>query len=123
VAGEKPRLKMKGLFLYLYDFPNTTLQADDIIVKTAQSEPSFVPLLLLFVFFVVFLGGIARQKLRIGTADYPMWAVVASLSTFIITLITSVIEGLIRLDWLAIVITVTIFSGIWLFLDRKPQEL
>src|SRR3989344_3908159 len=50
-----------------------------------------------------------------GTVDYPMWFVVASLSVFMLALITSTITGLIRLDWLVIIVVITLFSGIWLF--------
>ena len=108
---------------YLYDLPNNTSGMDQILVDTVTAVPSFAPLLLVFVFFVVFLGGIGRQKLRTGTADYSMWCVIASLSTFMITLIMSTISGIIRLDVLVIVTAVTIMSGVWFFLDRKPQEV
>ena len=94
-----------------------------MIKDTMTAVPGLISLLLLFVFFVVFLGGTARQKTRIGTADYPMWAVVASLSTFMITLILSVVEGFIRLDMLVLVVVITIFSGVWLFLDKKQSEV
>ncbi|HUU88274.1 MAG TPA: hypothetical protein VMX17_11040 [Candidatus Glassbacteria bacterium] len=108
---------------YLYELPNATKGMDDIVVQTVTAVPGFIPLLLLFVFFVVFLGGISRQKARTGTSDYAMWAVVASLSTFMVTLIMTLIEGLIRLDWLVIVVVITIFSGVWLFLDKKQSEV
>ena len=107
----------------LYDLPNATTGIDDIVVQTVTAVPSLTPLILAFVFFVVFLGGIGRQKARIGTADYPMWATVASMSTFMIALIMTMIEGIIRLDWLVVVIVITIFSGAWLFLDRKQSEV
>ena len=108
---------------YLYELPNATTGMDDIVVQTVTAVPGFIPLLLLFVFFVVFLGGISRQKARTGTSDYAMWAVVASLSTFMVTLIMTLIEGLIRLDWLVIVVVITIFSVVWLFLDKKQSEV
>ena len=108
---------------YLYELPNATAGMDDIVVQTVTAVPGFIPLLLLFVFFVVFLGGISRQKARTGTSDYAMWAVVASLSTFMVTLIMTLIEGLIRLDWLVIVVVITIFSVVWLFLDKKQSEV
>ncbi len=108
---------------YLFTQPNVTTGLDDIVVDTVTAVPSFVPLIFVFVFFVVFLGGVARQKGRTGTGDYAMWAVVASLSTLMVTLIMSIIEGLIRVDWLAIVITITIFSSVWLFLDRRQSEV
>lgn len=108
---------------YLYELPNATSGMDSIVVQTVTAVPGFIPLLLLFVFFVVFLGGISRQKARTGTSDYAMWAVVASLSTFMVTLIMTLIEGLIRLDWLVIIVVITIFSVVWLFLDKKQSEV
>lgn len=107
----------------LYDLPNATTGMDDILVETITAVPSLTPMILVFVFFVVFLGGISRQKLRTGTSDYAMWSVVASLATFMIALIMSMVEGIIRLDWLSIVIGVTILSGVWLFLDRRQSEV
>ncbi len=77
----------------------------------------------LFVWFVVMLGGVGLQTKRLGTADYPMWSVVASLSVFLLALVISVVEGLIRLEWLVIIIVITIFSGVWLFLDRRASEI
>lgn len=105
----------------LYDFPNAT-QPDDILVQLQAQVPIFTPLLLAFVWFVIATGGITRSKAKTGTADYPMWCTLASLSTFLIALIMSVISGLINLTWLVIVVVVTIFSGIWLFLDRRSSE-
>lgn len=111
------------IFYALYDLPNNTTGMDQILVDTATAVPSLIPLLLLFVFFLVFLGGVGRQKARTGEADYAMWSVVASLSMYMIALVMSVIEGLIRLDWLIIVTAVTIFSGVWLFLSRGKGVL
>jgi L-asparagine transporter-like permease len=92
-------------------------------LQTVTAVPSLVHLLLLFIWFVVFLGGISRQKARTGTSDYAMWATVASLSTFMVTLILTLIEGLLRLDWLVIVLVITLFSGVWLFLDKRKSEI
>lgn len=106
------------VFLELYTLPNVTNGMDTLLVDTITVVPGFTSLVLAFVFFIVFLGGIARQNLKTGSADYSMWSVVASLSTFMIALIMSTITGIINLDLLVIVIVVTIFSGVWLFLDR-----
>ena len=111
------------LFFELYALPNSTEGLDQILIQTATAVPGLIPLLLVFTYFVVFLGGSHRQLTRSGFADYPMWSVVASISMFMIALIMSVVEGLIRLDWLAIVIVITIFSAVWLFLDRKQSEV
>lgn len=103
----------------LYTLPNETSGFDAILIETVAQVPLVTPLLLTFVFFVVFLGGIGQQKARIGTAHYSMWSVVASIATFIIALILTTITGLIKLDVLAIVISVTILSGVWFFFDNK----
>jgi len=108
---------------YLYNLPNATSGLDEILIDTATSVTGLIPLLLLFVFFVVFLGGVGLQTKRLGTADYPLWSVVASISTFLVTLLMSVKEGFINITWLAVVIVITIFSGVWLFLDRKITEV
>lgn len=107
----------------LYTFPNQTSGLDAIVIGVIDSVPSLIPLLLVFVYFLVFLGGVGQQKARTGTADYPIWSVIASIAVFMITLILSVSAGFINLDWLVIVIGVTILSGVWLFLDRKQSEV
>lgn len=121
------RIKMKGIFLqvvpHLYDLPNSTVGLDAIAAETVSAVPALVPLIMLFVWFTVFLGGISRQKLGGRSADYAMWSVVASLSTYMIALILTLADGLIRLDWLVIITVVTIFSGLWLFLDRRAGEI
>lgn len=116
---------LEFLYLYIYNLPNATEGLDAILVQTmSQSNVSGIgPMLLFFVYMVVFLGGVSLQSSRQGFADYPMWSVVGSISAFIIALLMSVIEGLIRLDVLSIIIVITIFSGVWLFLDRKQSEV
>jgi hypothetical protein len=109
---------------YLYELPNATGGIDAIMLQlTVGSFYWFVPLMLLFVWFVVFGGGTSRQRVRTGTADYPSWAVISSIATLIIALLFSVTAGYIRLDWLVIVVVLNIFSAMWLFLDRKGSEV
>lgn len=103
--------------------PNATSGADEFFAQTVTEVSTFIPGFLAFVFFVVFLGGILRQKLRTGWADYSMWSVIASLSMFMIALIASTATGIIRLDLLIIVLVITIFSGVWFFMDRKASEV
>ena len=107
----------------LYDLPNSTTGFDSIFVETVTQVPSLTPLILVFTFFIVWIGGIARQKLRTGTSDYAMWAVVASLMTFVVALIMTISSGIINLNWLVIVIVITIMCGVWLFLDRRASEI
>jgi len=111
------------VFLDLYTLPNATSGIDDIAIQTLISVPSFTPLLLLFVFFLIFLTGTGRQKARTGNADFPLWAVVSSIATLMVALIFSTVSGLIQLDYLVIVVVITIFSGVWFFLDQKQSEV
>lgn len=108
---------------YLYNLPNSTESADVILSQTTNVFPAFTPLILFFVFFVVLLGGITRQKLRTGTADYSAWAIIASMATLLPALLFSVNAGYIRLDWLIIVLSLNILSAIWFFMDRKSSEV
>lgn len=111
------------IFKYLYTLPNSTADIDTILSQTTNVFPAFTPLILFFVFFVVFLGGITRQKLRTGTADYPAWAIIASMATLLPALLFSVNAGFIRLDWLIIVLSLNLLSAIWFFMERKSSEV
>lgn len=107
---------------YIYELPNAT-GIDTTLVQTISSVPAFTPLLLVFIFFVILLGGSARQKAKTGNADFPMWSVVASMSTLMIALLMSTITGIIQLDWLIIVTVITILSGLWLFMSHRQSEV
>lgn len=109
---------------YLYTLPNATSGIDSIVSQmTTGSFYWFVPLILFFTFLIVFIGGITRQKLRTGTADYSAWAIIASIATLLPALLFSVSSGYIRLDWLVIVVMLNILSSVWFFLDRKISEV
>lgn len=106
---------------YIYTFPNATTP-DAIAVQLSSQVTGLFPFLFLFVWMIVFLGGTVRQKSRVGTADYPMWSVVASLSTFIVACLLSVVSGFISLSVFAIILVINFFCGAWLFLDRRISE-
>jgi uncharacterized membrane protein YoaK (UPF0700 family) len=110
-------------FLYIYDLPNSTSGIDTITTQTITAVPAFTPLFLLFIFFLVFIGGSSRQKAKTGTADFPLWSVVSSISALLVALLMSTITGIIQLQYLIIVVVVTIFTGVWFFLDRKQSEV
>lgn len=111
------------LFLDLYTLPNSTSGVDTIVVDTMETVPSLAPLILLFIFGVIWIGGMSRQIARTGSTDAAMWCTIASIMTLLATLIMSVSSGFIRIEWLAIVISITIISGVWLFLDRRTSEI
>ena len=107
----------------IYEVPTSTSGIDNILVDTVNAVPSFTPLLLLFIFLVILIGGATKQKRRIGTADIPMWMTLASVCTLMIALPLTLTTGLISLTTLVIVVTITITSGIWFFLDRNRNEI
>ena len=109
---------------YLYSLPNSTAGLDSIVLQmTTGSFYWMVPMILFFTFVIVFMGGISRQKIKSGTADYSAWAIIASMATLLPALLFSVSAGFIRLDWLIIVISMNILSAIWFFMDRKSSEV
>jgi len=109
---------------YLYSLPNSTEGIDSIVLQMTQgSFYWFVPMFLFFIFIMIFVGGITRQKIKTGTADYSVWAVLASIATLLPALLFSVTAGFIRLDWLVIIVSLNILSAIWFFLDRKITEV
>lgn len=106
----------------IYQIPNMTGGIDETLVEIAETVPSFVIGLLLFVFGIVFLGGSTSQKRRTGYSDFPMWATLASVSTLLIALLLSIKQGLINLETLGIIVAITLFCGLWLFLSKGRGE-
>jgi len=108
---------------YKYATPNLTGGIDDALIDVSSAVPSFLIGLLLFVWSFVFLSGMAAQSKRRGSADAPLWATMASISTLMLTLVLSLKAGLVSLDVLGIVVGVTLLSGLWLFLSKGRGEL
>jgi len=108
---------------YLYNLPNSTEGIDAIALETINIFPGLVPMLLLFVFLVVFIGGSTRQKITRGSGDYAAWALIASIATLLPALLFSITAGFIQLDWLIIVVSLNILSAIWFFLDKRITEV
>ena len=107
----------------LYPQPNLTGGVDETFVEIASAVPSFVVGILMFVWGVIFISGSATQKRRSGYADLPMWSTMASISTLLISLLFTLKSGIITLEVLGIVVAITIFSAIWLFLSKGRGEV
>jgi hypothetical protein len=108
---------------YIFTLPNATSGMDAIGIQLVSAVPGFIPMMLLFVFLVVLIGGITRQKARSGTADYPMWFTVGALSSFLVSLLLSVSSGFLRLEWLVISFAFLVVCGIWFFMSEKGHGL
>jgi uncharacterized membrane protein YhdT len=107
----------------LYTAPNTTAGLDNMIVDSVTAVPIFAPMLLVFVFCVVFIAGSTAQKKRTGFADIPLWSTLASLSCLMVALAMSLVSGMISTLTLVIVVLLTILSGAWLFLGENNREV
>lgn len=107
----------------LYEEINLTSGVDDALISLAQNVPIFPVMLLVFIFGLVLLGGTSNQKRRTGTADFPFWSVLASLSTFIVSLLMTLGEGMIDLLTLGVVTGITIMCGLWFFLSKVRGEM
>ena len=103
-----------------YAIPSgNTTGIDNMIVDVVTAVPIFVPSLLLFIYFVVFLTGFRKQSERSSTGgDMPLWGTIAGIVTSIVALILSTREGLITLPILVMPIVITIVSAIWLFASK-----
>jgi hypothetical protein len=108
---------------YKYELPNMSAGMDDAITGTVTAVPSFIPMFLLFVFGVVFIGGVVSQKRKTGSSDFPMWATIASLSTLMIALPMTLVAGMLSGVNLSIVVAITIASGFWLFTSQNRNEV
>ena len=106
----------------VYTMPNLTGGIDTNIVQIVKQVPSFTIGLLLFVWGVVFIGGSSTQKQRSGYSDMPQWAIMASLSILIISLILTLTAGILPPFVLGVVIAINIMSGVWFFLSKGRGE-
>jgi len=52
-----------------------------------------------------------------------MWSTLASITTLMVALPMTLIAGLIQLEWLVVIVIMTIISGLWLFLDKNRSEV
>lgn len=105
-------------------YPQPSLQGglDEVLTEVAVAVPQLPIGLLMFVWATIFLGGTATQKTRSGYADSPMWATMASSATLMITIFFSFRAGIINILVLSVVVAITIFSGLWLFLSKGRGE-
>ena len=106
----------------LYNAPNMSGGVDQALIGIAGEVVAFPIMILIFVFSFVFLVGMGSQIRRSGYADAPLWATLGSLAMFMVALVFTLSAGIINLMVLSIVVTVTIFSAIWLFLSRGRYD-
>lgn len=107
---------------YIYTIPNGTTP-DEIVPQVISQVPVLSAGLLVLVFFMVFLGGISRQKGKGIQSDYALWGTIAGISMVMVVAVMSIIQGYISLTLAVISLVVTFGFGLWFFLDKRPNEV
>lgn len=108
---------------FLYQTPNLTGGIDDALVDLSTSVPTFIPSLLLFIYLTILIGGMISQKKRSGFGDFPLWNVIGLLATTLVALPMTLVVGIIDTDYLAILVVLTIASGVLLFFTQSNREI
>ena len=106
----------------LYNLPNSTGGLDNILIQVVAEVPSFMVLFTMFTYFFVFLSGMSLQKRSSGIADAPLWSTLGFISASFLNLILSLGSGVVNPSVLGIMVALTMFSALWLFLDRGRNE-
>ena len=103
----------------IFNEPNFTGEGlDEALAGVSQSVPIFTPMVLFFVFCIVFITGYKRQRETTGFADAPLWGTIAGVVTSMVALTMSLKSGLIQIEILLLVVTTTIGFAVWLFSSR-----
>ena len=75
--------------------------------------------LVLFAFWIIIaLGLYFHQKTTTGSGDFPQGVAVAGFSTFVLTVLFRLIEGLVDGWTFAVVIVVAVLGVLWLMFSR-----
>lgn len=107
----------------LYNTPNMTGGMDETLVEVFNQVPSLGIGILVFVFFFVLITGVTSQKRKEGYMDVPYWALMAAMSTFLLSLAMSLKSGMISGLTLGIVIASTLLIAVWFFLSKARGEV
>ena len=106
-----------------YDLPNMTNGMDSAMVGVFAQVPELSAGILMFVWFFIFISGTSMQKKSTNYVDYPQWALMSSIPTLLLSLIFTLREGMIGIEVLSIVVSITIMSGLWFFLSKGRNEV
>lgn len=107
---------------YKYNLPNSTSGIDSTMVELATAVPAFIPLLLVFVYSIILLGGYNAQRRREVNADLQQWNILAGLATLMVALLLSTTKGLMNGTILGVVIAINILNAIWYFFSKGRFE-
>lgn len=107
---------------YKYALPNSTGGIDTTLAQSVSAVPALVPLLLVFVWFFIAIGGFNAQRRKEVNADFAQWNLLGMMGVLIISLLLSTGTGLMNLTILSVVIAITFISAIWYFFSKGRFE-
>ena len=104
--------------MVMYDVPNMTGGGDELLYGIATTIPLFTPMFLMFIWFFVVITGSSAQSNRVGYIDFPLWTMMGSMITTMMSLILTLKVGMIDGTTLAIVVSITLLNSLWYFMSR-----
>lgn len=98
---------------------------ETLYVSTNYVAPWLMPLVLFFIFSIIFVSGVVGQSKRIGYSNVPMWGAIAGLITttisFFWSVSSTVIAGqtitLVSLSTIGVCLAVSFAFALWFFLS------
>ena len=106
----------------MYNITNAT-GLDGILVNLASNVPQLFPMILLFEFLVIGLGGSFATSRKTGYTNLLMWFAIAGLVTSTSAFILFLVDGIIPLTILSIVVAISIlFAGLFILLGDNQQQ-
>jgi len=106
----------------LYTFPNMTAGPDNVLIGLSAEIPLIMPIFLLSMYMIIFIGGnISQARLR-GYADPALWSLTGLMTVFLMALLMSLTAGIINPIVLSVIVSLLIINGLWFFLSRGRFE-
>lgn len=97
-----------------YQLPNENITGlDNLFSYTSGQIPLLIPGILFMVWIIIALGGYFSQERSRGKGSFAMWNTIAGVIVSISSFILFLTPGLMNLETLTIIITITIASAFW----------
>ena len=102
-----------------WTLPGNLTDPVDILVNTSTQVPILFPGIILLVFGVIIIAGAYSQERKTGKSNISMWFAVSSLITTTASLFLFLIDGLVPLEFMMIMMGITLFSVIYFFFNTS----
>lgn len=93
---------------------------DGMLTYVAHVEPIFIPMVLFGFFIIVLVGSFySSKRLSMGGGDFSVAFAVAGFTTFLVSLVMTLIDGLINPFTVIICLIVAMLGVLFLFFSKK----